>query len=93
MLAKLYKALWNPTTQRPWTYAIRQTAGWKVTLAVLAFYAALLGTLLVTGGVLSFVLGNLILFGGYLAGHLWWDTKGTYIKHKEYFNNNDDVKW
>jgi hypothetical protein len=89
MLAKLYKMLWNPTTQRPWTYAIRQTAGWKSTLAVLVAVALLLW-LLTVSPIASLTLG---VASGFLAGHLWWDTKGSYIKHKEYFKENDDVKW
>ena len=89
LLAKGYRLLWSPTTQRPWTYAIRQTAGWKVSLAIAIAFAILL--VLVSINPYAAVIAALA--SGFLAGHLWWDTKGTYIKHKEYFKENDDVKW
>lgn len=84
MLEWLYEKLWRPTTQRPWTYAMRQTAGWKVAIGSLIAASALYA-LSVYAGLPIWAIAGLWFAGGFLAGHLFWDTPGKYIKHKEEF--------
>ena len=98
MLSGLYKRMWKPTTGRPWTYAMRQTAGWKSALGILGASAALLLlcawlTTILSGfpvGVTMLVLGTA---GGFLLGHLFWDTKGAFIKHRDYYEKGGKSKW
>lgn len=86
MLAWLYRKLWKPTAGRPWTYAMREYATRKP------------GILLVIGFGLGEVVANSLrwqtevwlwaaLFAGALFGHLFWDTRGKFIKHRKDFDH------
>jgi len=85
-LGRIYEFFWRPTTGRPWTYQIRDWTRhhpWRVWPIV-----ALTTTCFVTGEILlpmyfgwkalPFILWT--NFMGFVAGHLFWDTAGGYVK-------------
>jgi hypothetical protein len=71
---------------------MRQTPGWKIAIGISVSIVALHALLWATSSPV-WVHEGTFLAGGFLLGHLFWDTPGKYIKHKEYFKENDDVKW
>ena len=98
MLSKLYRLMWHPTTHRPWTYALRQTGGLKVALGILGALPALLAlcawlTAILSGFWLGVTMLTIGLTGGYLLGHLFWDTRGNYIKHRSFYEKGGKSKW
>jgi hypothetical protein len=82
ILGWLYKQLWSRTTGRPWTYVIRQYTKhqqWARAGAVILYSGLLVPPVLHNLWVDALVLLTLY-FLCFLAGHLWWDTAGKYIK-------------
>ena len=78
--------MWRPTAGRPWTYEIRAWCDRHVILALgIAIptaagfvMAQFLSVYLLSWWGLPVIVA--VDFVGYLAGHLWWDTRGEYIK-------------
>ena len=89
----IYRAMWGPTTRRPFTYVFRQTPGWKVAIGTTLSLGALYGLSWLFGDVVGMVILTAGLIAGYVAGHLFWDTKGTYIKHADEFSDGKGVNW
>lgn len=89
----MYERLWRPTIGRPWTYAMRQ---WRTQYPVqyrIAFVlsaAAFSGGIVATGLLASWTWATVVagaggVLGAEIHGHLFWDTRGAYIKHSGEF--------
>lgn len=85
LIGRLYARLWRPFVGRPWTYAIRQAAAeHPVRTLALATLAGLMAWKL--GAALPGPLGRVLDIGaGVLIGHLFCDTRGAYIRHRNFY--------
>jgi hypothetical protein len=91
MLKRLYELVWRPTAGRPWTYEIRDWCdrhpiwGLVVALPVAAGFVA--GQVYLVGEFRVWALPFVVFadFMAFVAGHLFWDTAGKYIRPKAHF--------
>jgi len=90
---RFYRFFWIHTSGRPWTYEIRD---WTERHRIW-------GALITGGVTTAFFTGQMLLtiyfgywsipfmvwadFMAFVAGHLFWDSEGTYIQLKEKFRN------
>lgn len=93
VLQAIYRFFWSRTTKRPWTYQIRD---WTLHHPLRVWPA-------VTAIAAAFVVGQVELtrrfgrraapfvlfadFMAFVAGHLWWDTAGAYVKEVDDFGS------
>ena len=89
----IYKAFWKNTTERPWTYCMREAVinHPKAASIILPFvFAALIAWPRLVDAWVShrewwWFLILLNQFAWLLTGHLFWDTTGNYVKQVKDF--------
>jgi len=89
MLEKLYRRMWKPTTGRPWTYVMRQAVSERPGRALLAALLAGAGLcgLVYWAGWRAVPVALAFWLVGEIRAHLFWDTRGAYIKHRNEFQS------
>jgi len=95
LVGAVYAFLWRNTAGRPWTYEIRDWTT-RHPLAAAFFLAGIIGGALAAQLATPFYLGAFAIpivvfvdFLALLAGHLYWDTAGAYIKPRRYVTQYD----
>lgn len=88
LMQRVYEYLWRPTAGRPWTYEIRDWSdrhpGWALLISVVVAVGFVAGQVILVR-LFGWVALPFVLFADFMAfvaGHLFWDTSGSYIKGK-----------
>lgn len=90
-IGQVYRLVWENTIKRPFTYSWRELTkkSWKARLLATAIYlSVMVPPLLIVD---SWWLELWVIVGysvAFLAGHLWWDTGGAYIKYQSDFKED-----
>ena len=90
-LKSFYALFWRPTSGRPWTYEIRDWSerhkGWVYLIIAFVTGSLVAGQLLLPAVVGLWALPFIAFadFMAFVAGHIYWDTSGTYVHTKEEF--------